>query len=328
MCTPRPLARPMFVVMVVCCVVHLPILASADDIVLFRDDFNGTMAPGWTWIRQNSATWSLTGTALRIELEYGDLWENWTNNCRNLLVRAAPDADTCTIETHLSASLVANINQALIVLYGNDDNYLRFGLLKLSTGLYVNHVHEIAGSPQPQTSTLYGNGDVYLRIRKTGSSASMFFSSDGWNWQQHAAIASLNFTVSSVGLVAFDGSEPASASVANYDYFQVTRPSPATGIEALPNGKHVVLHPNRPNPFTPLTTIPFTLPEKARVRLSIYTVEGRLVRTLVDEVVGEGYQERVWDGKDGGGSQVGSGVYFYRLTAGNKTLTKKMVLLK
>jgi hypothetical protein len=85
---------------------------------------------------------------------------------------------------------------------------------------------------------------------------------------------------------------------------------------------------NHPNPFNPSTTISFTLPERARVTLLIYDVQGRLLRTLVDDMVGEGYQERMWDGKDASGSQVGSGVYFYRLTAGDKTLTKKMVLLK
>jgi flagellar hook assembly protein FlgD len=62
--------------------------------------------------------------------------------------------------------------------------------------------------------------------------------------------------------------------------------------------------------------------------LAVYDVEGRLVRTLVDETVGEGYQERIWDGKDANGNPVGSGLYFYRLTAGDKTLTKKMVMIR
>jgi hypothetical protein len=88
------------------------------------------------------------------------------------------------------------------------------------------------------------------------------------------------------------------------------------------------LYQNVPNPFNPTTTISFVLPERTRATLSIYDVEGRLVRTLVDEIIGEGYQERTWDGKDANGNQVGSGVYFYRLTAGDKTLTKKMVLLR
>jgi hypothetical protein len=93
-------------------------------------------------------------------------------------------------------------------------------------------------------------------------------------------------------------------------------------------GRDVLLHPAVPNPFNPTTTVSFTLPEGAKVTLSIYDVEGKLVRTLVDETVAEGYQEHVWDGKDASGSAVSSGVYFYRLTAGDRTLTKKMILLK
>jgi len=88
------------------------------------------------------------------------------------------------------------------------------------------------------------------------------------------------------------------------------------------------LHQNTPNPFNPTTTISFTLPQRERVTLAIYDVRGRLVRTLVDESVGEGYQERLWDGKDAKGARVSSGVYFYTLAAGDRTITKKMLLLK
>jgi len=88
------------------------------------------------------------------------------------------------------------------------------------------------------------------------------------------------------------------------------------------------LHQNTPNPFNPTTMISFTLPERARVTLAIYDVAGKLVKTLVDDMVGEGLREEVWDGKDANGSPASSGVYFCRLTAGEQTLTKKMVLLK
>jgi hypothetical protein len=109
-----------------------------------------------------------------------------------------------------------------------------------------------------------------------------------------------------------------------------TGPITLTAIEEDGNDTPnlTALRQNYPNPFNPTTTICFTLLERTRVTLSIYDVGGRLVRTLVDETMGEGYQERSWDGKDASGSQVGSGVYFYRLTAGDRTLTKKMVLLK
>ncbi len=88
------------------------------------------------------------------------------------------------------------------------------------------------------------------------------------------------------------------------------------------------LYQNHPNPFNPTTTISFTLPERTFVRVSVYDIAGRLVATLVESTLDEGYREVPWNGKDARGEAVSSGVYFYRLTAGDKTLTKKMVLLK
>jgi hypothetical protein len=90
----------------------------------------------------------------------------------------------------------------------------------------------------------------------------------------------------------------------------------------------LALHQNHPNPFNPATTISFALPERVRVNLSIYTLEGRLVKTLVDDALDEGIKEFEWDGTDASGNSVGSGVYFYRLKAGKRMLTKKMNLLK
>ncbi|NIO29559.1 MAG: T9SS type A sorting domain-containing protein [Candidatus Latescibacteria bacterium] len=88
------------------------------------------------------------------------------------------------------------------------------------------------------------------------------------------------------------------------------------------------LRQNYPNPFNPTTTISFTLPQEAMTNLSILNLEGKLIKTLVNEVLPEGYREIVWDGKDAKGNPASSGVYFYRLKAGNKALTRKMVLLR
>jgi hypothetical protein len=90
----------------------------------------------------------------------------------------------------------------------------------------------------------------------------------------------------------------------------------------------LALHQNTPNPFNPSTMISFTLPAKSRVTISIYDVKGRRVKTLVDESIEEGYHERAWDGKDDAGGQVSTGIYFYSLTAGDRRLTRKMLLLK
>jgi hypothetical protein len=89
------------------------------------------------------------------------------------------------------------------------------------------------------------------------------------------------------------------------------------------------LSQNRPNPFNPTTTIEFTLKERANVQLKIYNVAGQLVRTLVNEARTPGeVHTATWDGRNDAGQSVSSGVYFYKLVAGNFVQTKKMVLLK
>jgi flagellar hook assembly protein FlgD len=85
---------------------------------------------------------------------------------------------------------------------------------------------------------------------------------------------------------------------------------------------------NYPNPFNPQTTISFTLAQRARVRLSIYDVNGALVRTLANEVQPGGAHQVTWDGRNETGQQVASGVYFYQLVTEGFSQTKKMVLLK
>ena len=85
---------------------------------------------------------------------------------------------------------------------------------------------------------------------------------------------------------------------------------------------------NYPNPFNPGTTIAFDLPADAQVRLAIFNVLGQQVRTLIDRDCAVGRYELEWNGRDENGELVASGVYFYRLTAGDEVLTKKMMLLK
>jgi len=89
----------------------------------------------------------------------------------------------------------------------------------------------------------------------------------------------------------------------------------------------LALMQNYPNPFNPVTTIRFDLPVKERVRLAVYDCAGREVVCLLDGEREPGSNEVSWDGRDSRGAATGTGIYFYRLTAGKRSLTKKMVLL-
>lgn len=88
------------------------------------------------------------------------------------------------------------------------------------------------------------------------------------------------------------------------------------------------LQENYPNPFNPQTKIAFSLPEAQHVRLTIYGVDGRVIKTLVDENRGAGLHEIVWQGRDRTGRSVASGTYFYRIEAGPYSDVKKMTLMK
>jgi hypothetical protein len=101
----------------------------------------------------------------------------------------------------------------------------------------------------------------------------------------------------------------------------------ATDLSGLP--REPVLHQNAPNPFNPSTRIRFDVPAPgARVRLAIYSVEGRLVRELASGFEPAGRRERAWDGRDQSGTDVASGIYFLRYETAGRALTRKMTLLR
>ena len=85
---------------------------------------------------------------------------------------------------------------------------------------------------------------------------------------------------------------------------------------------------NFPNPFNPSTTIRFSIPQDSPVKLVVYNTRGQVVKTIVNDTLPKGNHSSFWNGIDEHGRAVSSGVYFYRLQAGNSTLTGKCLLLK
>jgi len=109
---------------------------------------------------------------------------------------------------------------------------------------------------------------------------------------------------------------------------------PAPPAVAMPMAKPTpvpltfALEQNHPNPFNPTTTISFSVPTAGRTNLDVFNVLGQHVRCLLDDDIEAGAHSIVWDGKDGDGHSVASGIYLYRLRAGKAVESKKMVLLK
>jgi len=119
--------------------------------------------------------------------------------------------------------------------------------------------------------------------------------------------------------VAFSG-------IWTYDIEYTSDGSADTDVVVPASG--AVLHGNYPNPFNPTTAISFTLGSAGAVSIDVYNVRGQLVRGLVSGVYGAGVHSVVWDGRGDDGAGVGSGVYFYRMSAGGGVSVKKMVMVK
>jgi hypothetical protein len=103
-----------------------------------------------------------------------------------------------------------------------------------------------------------------------------------------------------------------------------------TGIAggAPPAAGGALLAQNFPNPFGPRTVIEYRLDTSGRVRLAIYDVKGRKVRTLVNGAESAGARTAAWDGRDDGGAPVARGTYFYRLESAGRDETRRMVLIR
>ncbi|GAB4338082.1 MAG: hypothetical protein Kow0037_21760 [Calditrichia bacterium] len=104
-----------------------------------------------------------------------------------------------------------------------------------------------------------------------------------------------------------------------------------TGIEINPTGEIAGgfhLFQNYPNPFNPVTTIPFEVAAAANVKLEIYNLVGQKVATVIQQQLPPGQYEAVWNGRDDNERAVSSGIYIYRLTAGEFQQVRRMILMK
>ncbi len=103
----------------------------------------------------------------------------------------------------------------------------------------------------------------------------------------------------------------------------------AVGVDILEKGAEgYLLEQNSPNPVRGTTSIAFALPPSERVRLDIYAVRGRAVRTLSDHVLPDRRRTVNWDGTAADGRELTSGVYFYRLTTSKGSMSKSLTLIR
>jgi beta-xylosidase len=193
--------------------------ATATPYPVFWDDFDGEFLPGWTWIRENDALWSLSSEPgyLRIVLEGGQFH-------RNLLVRDV-DSDNFQIMTRVLFEPTSNYQIAGLLIYEDDATMVKLGRAYcnnpgtcVGNGVYFDAVQftNFLGSNFATDTTV--KDEAYLRIDKTGPQLTAYYSEDGASWQtigQHE----LSMADPKVGLVA--GQSNVVGATALFDYFTV-----------------------------------------------------------------------------------------------------------
>ena len=182
------------------------------------------------------------------------------------------------------------------------------------TGGYVYHGSSI---PELEGAYIYGDfcsGKIWALTHENGEIQSNILLNDS------------DIFISSFGLD--DSKELYVTAHFNGHIFKISRGT--IGIERgqIPYPKTFLLFQNYPNPFNPVTVIKYALPEVSDVSLVIYNIMGQEVIRWDEDNVTPGYNEIIWNGTTQTGFPVSSGMYIYRITAGDLNQTKKMLLLK
>ena len=92
--------------------------------------------------------------------------------------------------------------------------------------------------------------------------------------------------------------------------------------------KEFSLSQNYPNPFNSTTLIQYGLKENVNVKITVYDILGRVVKSLVNDYQDAGFRSVTWDGTDNSGSSVATGLYIYKIEAGDFVSAKKMLMIK
>jgi hypothetical protein len=113
-------------------------------------------------------------------------------------------------------------------------------------------------------------------------------------------------------------------------YVLFLQTGPLVDVMEPPSGPRTLLGHARPNPSGPRTTIPFRIGDPASVRIEIFDLHGRLVRTLVEGSYFPGEHQATWDGAGDSGDRLPSGTYFYRMSTNGRSVigSRKLVLLE
>ncbi|MBF9133228.1 ThuA domain-containing protein [Plantactinospora sp. S1510] len=198
------------------------------------DEFNGNTLEKCRWdgiVREDPAAYRVADGALHIDVPNGDIYTGNNTGPTNFILQSAPDGDW-TIQTKVDGSrLDEQYQQAGLIVYGDDDNYLKLDFIADNTvgspvSRRIEFRSEIAAvvqDPQPQVTGLT-ESVWHLRLAKVGDTYTAAYSADGTTWTTFDPLTSTALGATPrVGLFSLGGAQTASKT-ASFDYFWLTQP--------------------------------------------------------------------------------------------------------
>jgi len=200
-----------------------PVLASS-----WRDEFDGSLAEGWRWIREKSDKWNLTDNPgfLRI---YSSPYEA-NGKTENILLRDAPAGDFA-IKTHVIFEPKTNFQFAGLTIYQDDGNVVSFGRAFCDTqnvcvgnGIYFDNVIDEAWTGDNFAFSGIILDEAYLRLERRGNLVKAFYSYDGKSWIEIGShTLKSGFLVTGVGLIVSGDFDKSDEDIpADFDYFELS----------------------------------------------------------------------------------------------------------
>lgn len=193
-------------------------------VLVFEDTFDGALAEGWTWMREDSERWSLEDAPgrVRIYVSSGGLNGGFPNN---LLVYPAPEGDFA-IETMMEFEPFINFQIAGLLVYADEQNAMQFGRAFcdvpgpcVGNGLYFDSIVKGKGGENNFAMNAPDPSKVYLKLEKKGAAYHAYYSEDGASWKEMGTQTSA-MTPVYVGLIAAQGPEE-ELWPADFDYFRL-----------------------------------------------------------------------------------------------------------
>jgi serine/threonine protein kinase/regulation of enolase protein 1 (concanavalin A-like superfamily) len=195
----------------------------------FDDEFNSPeLDARWSWVREDRSHWTLTDRPgyLRITTQRGDIYAG-ANNLRNLLLQQVPEGDF-EVTTLISVQPQTHAQQAGLVVYQDDDNFVRLTRGFMFSDNQVEFLLEQEGNPTAQSAEVAAS-TLYLRISRQGAVYEGSYSLDNASWVTVGEYRIASLHQPQVGIGGWNGDLDAPEVPADFDFFHVTS-APATTV--------------------------------------------------------------------------------------------------